>query len=73
MKHTHTVAELAVSPDVWNEIADKLTLAGYDHAFLDNGKLIDMTGIGLVMEEEESPGAFPSDGKPKPGPKARKR
>jgi hypothetical protein len=44
---THTFAELEISQPAWNEIAQKLRAAGYDHAFVDE-KTIDMHGIGLT-------------------------
>lgn len=44
---THTFAELEVSPDTYDEIAEKLRVAEYDHAFMDDGT-IDMHGIGLT-------------------------
>jgi hypothetical protein len=46
---TYTVATLEVSERVYNEIAEKLRAAGYDHAFDADG-MIDMTHIGLVRE-----------------------
>ena len=47
---THTVAALEVSPETFAEITRLLRAAGYDHAFssIDQGILIDMTGLGLV-------------------------
>lgn len=50
MRSTHTVATLQVSAAAFNEIADKLRAAGYDHAFVDG--LIDMTGIGIEPAPE---------------------
>lgn len=44
---THTYAELEVSADTYDEIAEKLRKAEYDHAFMDDGT-IDMHGIGLT-------------------------
>lgn len=43
---THTFATLQVSAEAYDEIADKLKDAKYDHAFVDDA--IDMHGIGLV-------------------------
>ena len=50
---THTVATMEVSAAAFDEIADRMREAGYDHAFLrikKDGKaaIIDMHGIGLV-------------------------
>lgn len=52
LTRTHTYALLEVSPETYQEIADKLKEAGYDHAFIeDDGKIvIDMHGIGLVTD-----------------------
>lgn len=44
---THTVAEMELSATAYNEIAEKLREAGYDHVFDENG-MIDMHGIGLI-------------------------
>lgn len=44
---THTLAVCEVPRAVWQDIADRLRAAGYDHAF-DDDNLIDMTGIALV-------------------------
>lgn len=49
LRQTHTVAELEVSAAAYDEIADKLRAAEYDHAFMPCG-MIDMTGIGLTRE-----------------------
>jgi hypothetical protein len=46
IRSTHTVAELEISRAAYDEIAQKLRAAGYDHVF--DGELIDMTGIGLT-------------------------
>lgn len=55
---TYTFAELEVSESTFDEIAQKLKDAGYDHAFIDNA--IDMHGIGLVKEKPPEPKA-PTD------------
>jgi hypothetical protein len=47
---THTFVELEISPAAWQEIAEKLRAAGYDHAFADD-RTIDMHGIALVRNE----------------------
>ena len=51
---THTYAELEVSRATYDEIAQKLRDAGYDHAFMpERGRhapTIDMHGIGLILE-----------------------
>lgn len=54
LRQTHTFAELEVSPRTYDEIAVKLRVAGYDHAFVadsTNGG-IDMHGIGLTRAAE---------------------
>ena len=45
---THTYATLEISRAAYDEIAQKLRDAGYDHVF--DGKTIDMHGIGLEPE-----------------------
>ena len=50
MKTTRTYAKLPVPEDIYNEIKEKLTKAGYEHAFLSNG-CIDMHGIALEKAE----------------------
>lgn len=45
MRSTHTVAMLELSPQAYEEIAQKLRDAEYDHAFVED--FIDMTGIGV--------------------------
>lgn len=57
MSHTHTYATLEVSAAAYDEIAAKLKEAGYDDAFDDEEKVIDMHGIGLVRLY---PPAYPS-------------
>lgn len=44
---TRTYALLHVSQEAYDEIAQKLREAGYDHAFNDEGE-VDMDGIALV-------------------------
>ncbi|MFM0270153.1 hypothetical protein PQQ59_06180 [Paraburkholderia aspalathi] len=44
---THTVATLEVTERTFQEIADKLRAAGYDHLFMVDGS-IDMYGIAIV-------------------------
>lgn len=46
---THTYAVLEVSNIAYNEIAEKLVAAGYQHAFGTDGT-IDMHGIGIAVE-----------------------
>lgn len=46
IRQTHTYAELEVSAPVYDEIANLLRTARYDHAFIENA--IDMHGIALV-------------------------
>lgn len=55
MKTTHTYALLEVSTPVFNEIAQKLKKAGYDHAFTGKAE-IDMHGIGLAPDPTIKPG-----------------
>ncbi len=52
MRHTHTLATLAVSPDAYTETRDALVVAGYDHAVLTDkdGETLDMTGIALARD-----------------------
>lgn len=49
---THTYAELEVSAEAFDEIAEKLRGAGYDHAFVGDGwtppTKVDMHGIALM-------------------------
>jgi len=53
---THTYAELEVSRATYDEIAQKLRAAGYQHVFINAGPpdaatpTIDMHGIGLILE-----------------------
>lgn len=51
---TYTLAGLELSRAAYDEIAQKLRVAGYDHAFLEDG-MIDMTHIGVT------PAPGPSD------------
>lgn len=50
---THTFVILPVSANTYNEIYNKLALAGYEHAFIteDEGVVIDMHGIAISLEE----------------------
>jgi hypothetical protein len=48
IRTTHTVAELQLSAAAYDEIAQLLREAGYEHAF--NDGVIDMTGIGLTRK-----------------------
>jgi hypothetical protein len=52
---THTYAILEVEKTTYDEIAQKLQNAGYDHVFndTDKGKVIDMNGIALKRKEDE--------------------
>jgi hypothetical protein len=50
---THTYAELELSPAAYDEIAEKLKAAGYDHSFMvgedvNGHDTIDMHGIGVT-------------------------
>lgn len=50
IRSTHTYVEMEVSATAYDEIADKLRAAEYDHAFHDG--TIDMHGIGLIKAPE---------------------
>lgn len=50
---TRTLATLELSRAAYDEIAAKLAAAGYDHAFLDEDGLIDLTGIGVTKGEDD--------------------
>lgn len=54
MRSTHTLAILELSREAWEEIAQKLRGAGYDHAFLPED-VIDMQGIGIAPAKPEVP------------------
>jgi hypothetical protein len=50
IRQTHTYAVMEVSRATYDEIARKLTEAGYDHAFIEDsdGVALDMHGIALL-------------------------
>ena len=48
LTQTHTIAEMEVSAKAFDEIKAQLEAAEYDHAILDGGALLDMSGIGLT-------------------------
>ena len=50
---TYTVVILEVKESTYNEIADKLKAAGYDHAFWED-EMIDMTHIALRKKHENN-------------------
>lgn len=52
IRASHTLATLEVSLTTFNEIKGLLENAGYDHVFLEGGKMMDMTGIGLAPPPE---------------------
>jgi hypothetical protein len=54
MTYTYTYVLLEVSKAVYDEIAAKLTQAGYHHAFGSEGE-IDMHGIALIPSTSEKP------------------
>jgi hypothetical protein len=56
MRQTHTFATLAVSASTFEEVERLLRAAGYGHVFIDD--VIDMNGIGLVLEETCTPEAI---------------
>lgn len=47
---THTYAEMEISAAAWDEIAQKLIEADYQHSFIkeDGSYILDMHGIGLT-------------------------
>jgi hypothetical protein len=55
VRQTHTYALLEVSPPVFNEIAQKLKAAGYEHAFTGKNE-IDLNGIGLAPDPNAKAG-----------------
>jgi ribA/ribD-fused uncharacterized protein len=66
---THTFVTLDVSRRTFEEIAEKLKAAGYEHAFigeadssrkmfLSQGLTIDMHGLGIVLERDDMPAGF---------------
>jgi len=50
IRQTHTIVEMDVSQQAYDEIRAKLEEAGYDHVFMEDG-VIDMTGIGITRGE----------------------
>jgi hypothetical protein len=53
IRSTHTLAELELSPAAYEEIANKLLDARYDHAFLGEGGMIDMSGIAITRKKPD--------------------
>ena len=49
---TYTYAIMEVSRATFDEIAEKLRAAGYDHAFHDGDATLDMHGIALRLTYE---------------------
>lgn len=49
--HTHTYAILEIDPEAFEAIKQKLTEAGYGHAFMPGGE-IDMAGIALAPDKK---------------------
>jgi hypothetical protein len=47
---TYTIATLELSPAAFDEIAGKLKVVGYAHAFMPGGS-IDMTGLAVSRSE----------------------
>lgn len=47
MRSTHTFSILHVSKRTWDEIAEGLRAADYDHAFLDDAQTVDLHGIAI--------------------------
>lgn len=60
-RSTHTLAILEISKSTYEEIAEKLKAAGYDHAFLHGRDTvgIDMTGIMLQFVKDDALRAAP--------------
>jgi hypothetical protein len=50
LRTTYTYVELEISPQAYDEIADKLRAADYGHCFGEDGT-IDMHGLALVRGE----------------------
>ncbi len=50
---THTYAILPISREAFDEIATALRVAGYEHAFTEDG--LDMHGIALAAQDEDNP------------------
>lgn len=50
LTHTRTFATMEVRQETFDEIAEKLKLAAYHHAFLDHDTCLDMNGIALRVE-----------------------
>lgn len=59
MMSTRTFAIMEVSRSVYEEVAERLRAAGYDHAFVDGD--LDMHGIALRAQAVKEP-VTPSDG-----------
>ena len=52
LRTTYTYVELEVSPEAYDEIAEKLRATYYDHCFGDDGA-IDMHGLALMRASEK--------------------
>lgn len=52
LRSTYTVATLGVPKELFQLIADRLSAAGYGHAFGADGSMIDMSGIALEIDPE---------------------
>lgn len=52
IRQSHTYVELELSAAAFDEIRQKLTDAGYDHCFMDDGA-IDMHGLGVTRAAPE--------------------
>lgn len=52
IRQTHTYAILPVSRSAFEEIKSKLTEAGYEHVFDEDGNVIDMNGLALMDEQK---------------------
>lgn len=50
--HTRTFVTLEIDPQVWDEIAERLRDAGYDHAFVLEGRGLDLHNIALTKRSD---------------------
>lgn len=54
-RSTHTYATLEISASAYDEIAEKLRAAGYEHAFDLPEGAIDMQGVGVLRGDDVAP------------------
>lgn len=48
---SYTFVTMEVSEETYNEIYEKLALANYHHAILENETILNMRGIALIKKE----------------------